>query len=130
MPTLEFNLTGFDAMAARLDTMGLSALRQAGRGLKEEYEDVMTTAKTEDVPVKDGILRGTGHVDEPEFSGDEVSVKGGFGGPAAPYAAKQHEDLTLHHTVGSAKFLERPLLEATAGMAGRIAGRIDLGDTA
>jgi hypothetical protein len=41
---------------------------------------------------------------------------------SAPYAVMVHEDLTRHHTNGSAKFLERP--GADAGLARDMAGRL------
>jgi hypothetical protein len=36
----------------------------------------------------------------------KVSVSGGY---SAPYAARVHEDLTVHHPNGQAKYLETPL---------------------
>jgi len=48
----------------------------------------------------------------PERRGSGVSVTLGYGGAAAAYARRQHEDLTFAHKEGQeAKFLERPLLE-------------------
>jgi hypothetical protein len=35
-------------------------------------------------------------------------VEMGYGGPATPYALRQHEELDYYHTVGKAKYLEDP----------------------
>lgn len=96
----------------------------ARRGLYTGLEFIMTDAKMNYVPVKDGYLRMSGFVlirDEP----GRVVGTIGFGGPAGSgnmgetnsidvnYAEKQHETMEYHHEVGQAKFLERPLF---AGM--------------
>lgn len=82
------------------------------RQVREEGERVLTEAKDtkpgQGVPVDEGTLRSTGRVEvRPALSMIEVHIS--FGGPAAPYALVQHEDLTLRHTVGEAKYLERAL---------------------
>lgn len=92
----------------------------ARRGLYMGLEFIMTDAKMNYVPVKDGILRSSGFIlirDEP----GRVVGTIGFGGPAGSgnvgetnaedvnYAEIQHENMEFRHTVGSAKYLERPL---------------------
>ncbi len=62
--------------------------------------DVMPLAD-ENCPVKDGTMRDSHVV---ERNGNTITM--GYGGPAAPYAERQHEDLTLYHSVGQAKWLE------------------------
>lgn len=90
----------------------------------QEAEKIMTEAKQE-VPVKWGTLRDSGHVPPPQVSGTSVAVEMGFGGPSAPYALKQHEDLTLNHKVGKAKFLEDPVIRSVnSGLDGRMAARV------
>jgi hypothetical protein len=54
-------------------------------------------------------------------------VRMAFGGPAAPYAIKVHEDLEAFHRVGQAKFLESVLLESAPHLAQRVSRRIRLG---
>ncbi|HXH11157.1 MAG TPA: HK97 gp10 family phage protein [Alphaproteobacteria bacterium] len=76
-------------------------------------EQIMTEAKAL-TPVDTGALRASGTVLPPEQDGTTVRVVLGFGGPAIPYALRQHEDVTLRHTVGQAKFLEQPF-NAIAG---------------
>lgn len=94
------------------------------RALYQESERVMTNAKRL-TPVKTGNLRASGHVSLPAFTDDAVEVVLGFGGPAGSgnhggesnaeevgYAVYVHEDMTKHHPVGQAKFLEQPAMEA------------------
>jgi hypothetical protein len=85
------------------------------------------------VPVDTGNLRATGHVQPPVIAGRGVSVELGYGGTAGPnmrlpaperletgqvgYAVHVHENLTAHHTVGQAKYLETPLKAAKALLA-------------
>ena len=58
------------------------------------------------VPVDTGRLRRSGKVVR---SGNQINVI-----YDTPYAARQHEDLTLNHpNGGQAKFLEQPLLQRT-----------------
>lgn len=57
-------------------------------------------------PVDSGTLRNSCVVEQ---HSDYVVV--GYGGAASSYAAKQHEDLSLHHSVGQAKYLEQPATE-------------------
>ena len=81
-----------------------------GKALFQQAERIMTEIKTVPiVPVDTGVLRNTGHVQPPKNDGRGVSVTLGFGGPAAPYAAIQHERLDYHHPVGQAKYLSEPL---------------------
>ena len=96
-----------------------------GAAMFVEAEIEMTEAKKL-TPVDLGNLRDTGHVQPPEYSGNEISVTMGFGGPAAPYALVQHERLDYFHEVGQAKFLEQPLMEAAPFLAARIAKRVNL----
>lgn len=72
-------------------------------------EHVITEAQIECPVAPDGgTLRASAHVQPAEISGTKVSVRAGFGGPAIPYALRQHEELTYRHTVGKAKYLEDP----------------------
>lgn len=57
-------------------------------------------------PVESGTLRDSCVVEE---KGDSVIV--GYGGAASSYAATQHENMSYHHDVGQAKYLEQPATE-------------------
>lgn len=121
---IDVEVQGVDALIRRLKQLEPEAQQATGAALYQEAEQIMTRSKQEFVPVKTGVLRGTGHVNEPEVHGSTIQVTMGYGGPAAPYALKQHEDLTFNHPVGQAKYLERPTLEAVRGMGQRLADRI------
>jgi hypothetical protein len=113
-------ITGLDALQRTLRALGDQAMQGAKVALTREAETIMTTSKRE-VPVDTGALRASGAVTTPEVSGSAVSVTLGFGGPAVSYAVPVHENLRAHHPVGHAKFLERPLNAARAGLETRLA---------
>lgn len=100
-----------------------------GKALYEEATNVKAEAMLI-VPFDLGNLASTGTVTKPSTATEglptgQVSVSVRFGGSRAPYAVIQHEDLTLNHTAPrTAKYLETPAMEATAGMARRVANRI------
>lgn len=75
--------------------------------LKEAAEMVLAKAQ-EQTPVETDALRISATVKE-QNAGKTQELS--FGGPAAPYAHRQHEDLTYNHPVGNAKFLENALRE-------------------
>jgi len=81
--------------------------RAAPSGLRVIGEEIMTDVKASrpgaGVPVDTGALRSTGRVEGPKNNVVILS----FGGVAAPYALVQHEDMTLHHTVGEPRYLVR-----------------------
>ena len=89
---------------------------------------VMTPSKQFFVPVRDGHLRNSGVV-VPDPDPNTVKVTLGFGGPAGTgtntqdvgYAVVQHENLDFAHTVGEAKYLEKPLMMAIPDLAKWIA---------
>ena len=64
---------------------------------------------------------GSGYVTDPVVQGNKVTVEVGFGGAAKDYVVVQHEDLTLSHPVGEAKFLERAFDEHSVQAAGKVA---------
>lgn len=106
-----------------MDRALLNAHRQAAAALYEVANDVMGESKRL-VPVDTGALKGSGYVSEPRVELGKIEVEIGYGGPAAQYAVRQHEDLTLNHpNGGQAKFLEQPLtaLDLPRAIAARIA---------
>ena len=67
-------------------------------------EDMAREMKTI-TPVDEGTMRGTIHVVGPEWIGNNMEGAWVAGGPAATYTVRQHEDLSLKHRVGQAKFI-------------------------
>lgn len=84
----------------------------AARGVGEWGEHVLGEA-VRIVPIEEGTLQNSGTVAQ---TADGHTAAVGFGsGAAAPYAVKQHEDLSLHHDAGrQAKYLEQPLQASKA----------------
>lgn len=120
----------------RLQGLVPAVAKHAAAELYVSAEEVMTSAK-EETPVDTGNLRASGHVAEPVIEADTVSVTLGFGGPAGAgnqggetnsedvgYAQFVHDDLSAHHPVGNAKFLESPLLAAVPQIKENVAGAI------
>lgn len=76
------------------------------RGIGEEIlTDVKASTSGHGVPVDKGNLRASGVVEQPSPSAVEIS----FGNEAVQYALIQHEDVSLHHKVGEARYLVRGL---------------------
>lgn len=71
-------------------------------GAEEWLTAKVKTNSVARTPWKEGILAGSHTVQR----GDREVVLG-VGGPAAPYAKRQHEDATLHHERGEDHFLEK-----------------------
>ncbi len=120
MPGLTLQWRGAIEMSQKLIAMG--RVLDVGRPLYEEGQLVMGGAKKR-CPVLTGTMRSSGTVEEPKLVGNTVEVVVGFGGASAAYVIKQHEDLSLKHTNGEAKFLEKSLLERASQMAASLATR-------
>jgi hypothetical protein len=106
----------------RADPVATQALNQA---LYMEAEKIMAASKLL-VPVDTGVLRNSGHV---QWKGTARSknfeVFVGYGGPSIPYAIVQHERMDYKHTVGEAKYLEKPAMKAAEGMGRRVGRHVD-----
>lgn len=110
-------------MMAKLHRLGQNAAWELGKALYHEGERIMGDSKANYVPVDKGILRASGHVLLPqmESKGGPIVVMG-YGGPAVPYALRQHEELTWNHPgQGQPKYLETPAMRAAASAGRRIA---------
>lgn len=120
-------LLGEEALQNKLRTIARKFPDEVERALFIAAGEILTDSKENFVPVRLGTLRGTGIVLAPERkAGRLIEVTIAFGGPSAPYAIVQHENLDYVHRVGEAKYLERPLMNAVSGLAKRLAQIIDL----
>jgi hypothetical protein len=99
------------AAAKRLGTFGLT-LRVIG---EEIMTDVKASRAGHGVPVDTGTLRSTGRVEGPKGTPLRPYVELSFGGAAAPYALTQHEELSLFHKIGEARYLVRGVERWRAG---------------
>jgi hypothetical protein len=104
----------------RLIPAPIPPLREA---LRTEGNQIIRVANTL-VPIDTGLLRSTGHVEEPVQQGPVVSVRLGYGQGIAPYAAVVHWDVTVNHPIGQSHYLQQPLFQATNGFAQRIAAAL------
>lgn len=115
------NLPQTVRLVRRVGEKAIPALKSE---LNRELETVIAEAVRHHVPVDLGALRGSKFVHDVSSSSSRVAFEGGFGGVSAPYALIVHERTDVHHTVGNAKYLERPFNEALVGMDDRIAAGI------
>ena len=116
-------------MSVRGIQNGLTELHRAMRakgaqGLYEAGQMIVTDAKRR-VPVDLGNLKGSGYVTAPTATPGGTNVEVGFGGPAADYAIYVHEDLSAHHPVGEAKYLENAVEAKAPAAFAHIAKRVE-----
>lgn len=88
--------------------------------LYQEGEIEMTESKRR-VPVDTGALRESGRAESVE---NGAGVRLVYGDAAVDYAWIVHEDLDAYHDDGTAKYLERPVLESLPHLADRVATRM------
>lgn len=102
---------GFKESAHKIEVMARVGGDSFVSGLRVIGEEIMTDVKASrpgaGVPVDEGALRASGRVTGPEVRGSRAVVTLAFGGSAAPYALRQHEELQYRHTVGEARYLVR-----------------------
>lgn len=116
-------------MAAKIRRVEAGLRDDTAKALYQEAQIEMTESKRR-VPVDTGVLRASGHVQEPVRSGKSVSVMLAYGGAAEQYAVIVHEDLEAFHKIGQAKYLESVLKESAPHMKKRVAARINLNNIA
>ncbi|MCK9570980.1 hypothetical protein M0R72_18675 [Candidatus Pacearchaeota archaeon] len=81
-----------------------SAHTKAMDGVEELARGPILTEAKEGCPVDGGTMRGSLGV-ERDDKNSRCYVGGG--GAAAAYVYRQHQDMTLNHTTGHAKFISR-----------------------
>lgn len=104
----DFEVRGLQETILSLQRSGMDIVQASKAGLYRVGQQIMADSKEHYVPVDTGVLRASGYVEPPTQSGSVVTVTLGYGGAAQAYATVQHEDLSFHHTVGQAKYLEIP----------------------
>lgn len=125
MADIVIEVKGADELIKNLFRVMREFPKVAAQALYEEAQVEAAESKRR-TPIETGALRASTHVTKPEIDSDGIEVKIKVGGPSAPYALRQHEDLEYHHDVGQAKFLESTILESAPHMVKRVARRIDL----
>lgn len=134
MPDSE-DVSGQDALARTLDSLGSSGLHALGGALYRLALAVMADSQEHHVPVDTGVLKASGFVELPVISLLDASVTLGYGGAAKDYATVVHEDPIPQANrdrdraagiprVGNWKYLETPLMAALADMPAALAKEI------
>lgn len=113
-----------------------AAARAAGLAAIHTEAEMILTATLPKTPFLTGALRGSGHVNDvrkgqftSEGGGEVGRVTEGSGSVisfSTPYAVRQHEDTSLHHSEPGtqAKFLESTFTERQDGAVQRIGAAI------
>lgn len=127
MAGVALSVEGIEALIVRLGAAEAGLIKATAAALYREANAIFNASQRL-VPVDTGVLKGSGQVTLPEFSGGAVEVTIGYGGPAAPYAIYVHEITTAYHEPPwQAKFLEQPFMEAANGMTERLGAEVALG---
>jgi hypothetical protein len=92
-----------ERLAKEMDRRVPSGIRVIGEELET---DANASRAGHGVPVDEGIMRSTARVQGPDNRGQ---VEWSYGGAAAPYTLRQHEDTSLRHTVGEARWMIRAI---------------------
>ncbi len=131
MSRLKVEIKGSKELAARLAKIAREFPGRVKKSLYFRTELIMTDSKKNYCPVKDGILRSSGHV-VPDPDPKRLKATMGYGGPAGVgnvgetnstavgYAVLQHEREDYRHTVGEAGYLRKPVLAAMSHLASDI----------
>ena len=119
----QFRVKGAKATARHIAAIGTRVETRMRAVMRAVAESRLTEMKQR-TPVKDGALRSSLHVTGPRPTAAGQEVGWAAGGPSAPYAAVQHEDTTLRHTTGQAKFIESVVFEQSTAMVAEIAAGI------
>jgi|SRR5882724_9842090 len=132
------DIRGQTELQAKLKQLDAKAMTIVAAYLRHKGERIMTASKAE-VPVDTGRLRSSGHVQGPTLTGRTLEVTMGYGGAAARYALKVHENPRAGRTggrsprgrsykhwakVGQWKYLEGPFTRETATFLQELAAAI------
>lgn len=93
-------LTGDKELLEKLKRAGPLAFDIGAASLYRSGQIIMGISQEQFCPVETGTLRSTGRVEAPERDARGVSVTLGYGGPAAKYAIKVHENPRAGKTGG------------------------------
>lgn len=119
-------LKGLQPLLEAFVVAGRDAPRLAAKALYEEASEAFLLSQ-DVVPVAEGILRSSGQVLGPNFSGTKAFCAIVYGGSGAPYALYVHElppSRARHKAPTRWKYLEYPVKAYAEGMAERMAVRV------
>ena len=125
MANVSVKWDGMDKYLRLLYTAGPHGLKALAVGLTDEANAAFYQSQKE-VPVKFGVLKGSGNVIPPSIIGDEVLVEVVYGGNAKKYAKIQHDSPDFKHPRGGKAFYLRDPVEARrAGFERRLGVKIE-----
>ena len=121
MSNLSINISGFEKLEANLKAYMQDIPDATMDQLHDVASNIMINSQDE-VPIDTKALIKSGFIVE-----EGNSIIAGYGGPntkinpktgtlTEEYALKVHEDLSVNHPVGKAKFLEDPFNEAVQNL--------------
>lgn len=129
----EVEIKGLDQLLGALERAMTKTAPALGRALSEEAYDVANVSDKQ-VPYDTGNLARSMVVHAPQVLGDTAFVDITYGGVAAKYALRQHENLTYSHPSKAsglppngrkAKYLEDPAKAAMNGFDYRLGVRVE-----
>ena len=146
MPSTSLKLSGIAEVMQKLEAFGVATSPAAGRAIYSPAPHIANQSQAL-VPVDTGVLRGTMDVTRAKsFTQKDIRSTVSYGGPSAPYALEQHENLKLWHPPkppgkskvgkrqgsgpkqpgerGGPKYLEHPFLEETKNWPARVVARL------
>lgn len=112
-------LKGLANVTKNLRKVVTDADRAVGLAIRAEAFGIMAESIPQ-VPVLTGRLRASGTTGRVKITASGPQVRIGYG---TDYGLAVHEKMEVHHPVGNAKFLERPVNAAKRGYAARVARR-------
>lgn len=120
-----FEFEGMDTLTGILHNLSPRVTPYLVEMMTEASYEVFNISQ-EQVPVRYGVLKGSGHVEDPVVGENGVEILIGYGGPAAQYALFVHENLTAEHAPPTkAKFLEDPMNDVLDRLIARLQGRME-----
>lgn len=134
MPSpVRFTITGDREMAAKIRKAAKKFPEEARAALFAEGEYVMGRSKNEFVPVRNSILKNSGHV---VMARTGLTVDLVFGGPAKAYALAVHEHPSRHDPpswkggvtfrIGGPGYLKKPMDQEAPKMSRRLAKKLNI----
>ena len=120
-----FSLQGWDRLERAFRNAPTDASNAIAFALTRSATSILNEALMQ-VPFRRGILSSTGTVSPVARLGNgQVAVRIFFGGPAAPYATEQHDNLTYRHAPGrKALYLADPVNAAMPNIERQIMSSI------
>ena len=110
MSTVRVRVRNLAEVQRKIETLARAGGEENVNGLRVIAETLMTDINASrpghGIPVDTGAMRASGRVTGPDTSG---AVELSYGGAAAPYTLRQHEELSYRHPVGEARWLVRAL---------------------